>query len=113
MREVARDDGRAWVYDGTWRHRDPPEAPPGLDPAIRFTAPRERETVIEDRVQGRVVLANKDLDDLVILRSDGSPTYNPSVVVDDHEMAITNIIRGDDHLTNAARQTQIYKALGW
>ena len=89
------------------------EAPAGIEPAIRFKAPREGETVIEDRVQGRVVFANKDLDDLVILRSDGSPTYNLSVVVDDHDMDITHIIRGDDHLTNAARQTQIYKALGW
>jgi len=113
MREEARAEGRAPGYDGTWRHRDPSEAPPGIEPAIRFKAPREGETVIEDRVQGRVVFANKDLDDLVILRSDGSPTYNLSVVVDDHDMAITNVIRGDDHLTNAARQTQIYKALGW
>ena len=94
-------------------HRDPSEAPAGIEPAIRFKAPREGETVIEDRVQGRVVFANKDLDDLVILRSDGTPTYNLSVVVDDHDMGITHVIRGDDHLTNAARQTQIYKALGW
>ena len=89
------------------------EAPTGIEPAIRFKAPREGETVIEDRVQGRVVFANKELDDLVILRSDGTPTYNLSVVVDDHDMDITHVIRGDDHLTNAARQSQIYKALGW
>jgi glutamyl-tRNA synthetase len=113
MRERARAEGRAPGYDGTWRDRDHGEAPPGIAPAIRFKAPREGETVIEDRVQGRVVFANKDLDDLVILRSDGSPTYNLSVVVDDHDMDITHIIRGDDHLTNAARQTQIFKALGW
>jgi glutamyl-tRNA synthetase len=113
MREKARAESRAPGYDGTWRHRDPSEASPGIEPAIRFKAPREGQTVIEDRVQGRVVFANKDLDDLVILRSDGSPTYNLSVVVDDHDMAITHVIRGDDHLTNAARQTQIYKALGW
>ena len=113
MRERARAEGRAPGYDGTWRHRDAAEAPPGIEPAIRFRAPREGETVIEDRVQGRVVFANKDLDDLVILRSDGTPTYNLSVVVDDHDMAITHVIRGDDHLTNAARQTQIFKALGW
>jgi glutamyl-tRNA synthetase len=113
MRERARAEGRAPGYDGTWRHRDPSEAPSGIVPAIRFKAPREGETVIEDRVQGRVVFANKELDDLVILRSDGSPTYNLSVVVDDHDMGITHIIRGDDHLTNAARQSQIYKALGW
>jgi glutamyl-tRNA synthetase len=113
MRERARAEGRAPGYDGTWRHRDPSEAPTGIEPAIRFKAPREGETVIEDRVQGRVVFANKDLDDLVILRSDGTPTYNLSVVVDDHDMGITHVIRGDDHLTNAARQTQIFKALGW
>jgi glutamyl-tRNA synthetase len=113
MRERARAEGRAPGYDGTWRHRDPSEAPTGIEPAIRFKAPREGETVIEDRVQGRVTFANKDLDDLVILRSDGTPTYNLSVVVDDHDMDITHVIRGDDHLTNAARQTQIFKALGW
>jgi len=113
MRERARAEGRAPGYDGTWRDRDATEAPAGVAPAIRFKAPREGETVIEDRVQGRVVFANKDLDDLVVLRSDGSPTYNLSVVVDDHDMGITHVIRGDDHLTNAARQTQIYKALGW
>lgn len=113
MRERARSEGRAPGYDGTWRDRDHKEAPPGVRPAIRFRAPREGETVIEDRVQGRVVFANKDLDDLVILRSDGTPTYNLSVVVDDHDMGITHVIRGDDHLTNAARQTQIYKAMGW
>jgi len=113
MRERARTEGRSPGYDGTWRHRDPGEAPAGIEPAIRFKAPRDGETVIEDRVQGRVVVANKDLDDLVILRSDGTPTYNLSVVVDDHDMGITHAIRGDDHLTNAARQTQIFKALGW
>jgi glutamyl-tRNA synthetase len=113
MREKARAEGRAPGYDGTWRHRDPSQAPAGIEPAIRFKAPRDGETVIEDRVQGRVVFANKDLDDLVILRSDGTPTYNLSVVVDDHDMSITHVIRGDDHLTNAARQTQIFKALGW
>ncbi len=85
----------------------------GSSPQFDFKAPRDGETVIEDRVQGRVVFANKDLDDLVILRSDGTPTYNLSVVVDDHDMGITHVIRGDDHLTNAARQTQIFKALGW
>jgi len=113
MREKARAEGRPPGYDGTWRDRDGGEAPEGVSPAIRFKAPREGETVIEDRVQGRVVFQNKDLDDLVILRSDGSPTYNLSVVADDHDMGITHVIRGDDHLTNAARQTQIVKALGW
>ncbi len=113
MRDKARAEGRAPGYDGTWRDRDHGEAPAGVAPAIRFKAPRDGETVIEDRVQGRVTFANKDLDDLVLLRSDGSPTYMLSVVVDDHDMGITNVIRGDDHLTNAARQSQILKALDW
>ncbi|MGB2931689.1 MAG: glutamate--tRNA ligase [Methyloceanibacter sp.] len=113
MREKARAEGRAPGYDGRWRDRDLAEAPAGIAPAIRFKAPNDGETVIEDQVQGRVVFANKDLDDLVILRSDGTPTYNLSVVVDDHDMGTTHVIRGDDHLTNAARQSQIYKALGW
>jgi len=113
MRDKARAEGRAPGYDGTWRDRDHGEAPAGVAPAIRFKAPREGETVIEDQVQGRVTFANKDLDDLVLLRSDGSPTYMLSVVVDDHDMGITNVIRGDDHLTNAARQSQILKALDW
>ncbi len=113
MRARAEAEKRPIRYDGTWRDRDPSEAPAGARPAIRFKAPQEGETVIEDAVQGRVVIPNKDLDDLIILRSDGNPTYNLSVVVDDHDMGVTHIIRGVDHLTNAARQTQIYKAMGW
>ncbi|MCK0197636.1 glutamate--tRNA ligase [Ancylobacter sp. 6x-1] len=113
MRETARREGRPPRYDGRWRDRDPSEAPEGAKPAIRLRAPSEGETVIEDLVQGRVVFPNKDLDDLVLLRSDGTPTYMLSVVVDDHDMGVTHIIRGDDHLTNAARQAQIYAALGW
>jgi glutamyl-tRNA synthetase len=113
MRARAEAEKRPIRYDGTWRDRDPSEAPAGLKPAIRFRAPQEGETVVEDAVQGRVVIPNKDLDDLIILRSDGNPTYNLSVVVDDHDMGVTHIIRGVDHLTNAARQTQIYKAMGW
>jgi glutamyl-tRNA synthetase len=113
MRERARAEGRAMLYDGTWRDRDPSEAPPGVKPAIRLKAPRAGETVIRDHVQGEVTVANAQLDDLIILRSDGTPTYNLSVVVDDHDMGITHVIRGDDHLNNAFRQTQIYRALGW
>jgi len=113
MRAKAEAEKRPIRYDGTWRDRDPSEAPVGVKPAIRFKAPQEGETVIEDAVQGRVVIPNKDLDDLIILRSDGNPTYNLSVVVDDHDMGVTHIIRGVDHLTNAARQTQIYRAMGW
>jgi glutamyl-tRNA synthetase len=113
MREAARREGRSKLYDGRWRDRDPSEAPPGVKPVIRLKAPLTGETVIEDQVQGRVVWQNSDLDDLVLLRSDGTPTYMLAVVVDDHDMGITHIIRGDDHLTNGARQTQIYEALGW
>ncbi|WP_421695252.1 glutamate--tRNA ligase [Aestuariivirga sp.] len=113
MRARAEAEKRPIRYDGTWRDRDSSEAPAGVKPAIRFKAPQEGETVIEDAVQGRVVIPNKDLDDLIILRSDGNPTYNLSVVVDDHDMGVTHIIRGVDHLTNAARQTQIYRAMGW
>jgi glutamyl-tRNA synthetase len=113
MREAAKREGRSKLYDGRWRDRDPSEAPPGLKPAIRLKAPLTGETVIEDQVQGRVVWRNEDLDDLVLLRSDGTPTYMLAVVVDDHDMGITHIIRGVDHLTNAARQKHIYEALGW
>ncbi|HML08868.1 MAG TPA: glutamate--tRNA ligase [Xanthobacteraceae bacterium] len=113
MREAARREGRSKLYDGRWRDRDPNEAPPGVKPAIRLKAPLTGETVIDDQVQGRVAWQNENLDDLVLLRSDGTPTYMLAVVVDDHDMAVTHIIRGDDHLTNAARQKQIYDALGW
>jgi glutamyl-tRNA synthetase len=113
MRDKARGEGRSRLYDGRWRDRDPREAPPGAKPVIRLKARLEGETAIEDQVQGRVVWRNEDLDDLILVRSDGSPVYNFAVVVDDHDMAITHVIRGDDHLTNAARQVQIYEALGW
>jgi len=113
LREAARREGRSKFYDGRWRDRDPSDAPPGVKPAIRLKAPLTGETVIDDQVQGRVVWQNENLDDLVLLRSDGTPTYMLAVVVDDHDMAVTHIIRGDDHLTNAARQKQIYDALGW
>jgi len=113
MREKAEAEKRPIRYDGTWRDRDPSTAPAGVKPVIRFKSPQEGETVIHDNAQGRVVIPNKDLDDLIILRSDGNPTYNLSVVVDDHDMGVTHIIRGVDHLTNAARQTQIYLAMGW
>ncbi|HEY8565250.1 MAG TPA: glutamate--tRNA ligase [Beijerinckiaceae bacterium] len=113
MRETARKEGKPLRYDGRWRDRDPSEAPPGVKPVIRLKAQAEGETVVDDHVQGRVVWQNKDLDDLVLLRSDGTPTYMLAVVVDDHDMGVTHVIRGDDHLTNAARQTQIYQALGW
>jgi glutamyl-tRNA synthetase len=113
MREAARREGRARLYDGRWRDRDPSQAPAGVKPVIRLKAPQSGETVIDDEVQGRVTWQNENLDDLVLLRSDGTPTYMLAVVVDDHDMGVTHIVRGDDHLTNAARQKQIYEALGW
>jgi glutamyl-tRNA synthetase len=113
MREQARAEGRKKLYDGRWRDRDPSEAAPGMKPTIRLKAPLAGETVIEDHVQGRVVWQNENLDDFVLLRSDGTPTYMLAVVVDDHDMGVTHIIRGDDHLTNAPRQKQIYDAMGW
>jgi glutamyl-tRNA synthetase len=113
MREKARTEGRTRLYDGLWRDRDASQAPPGIKPTIRLRAPLTGETVIEDQVQGRVVWQNENLDDLVLLRGDGNPTYMLAVVVDDHDMGVTHIIRGDDHLINAARQKQIYDALGW
>lgn len=113
MRQTARQEGRPMRYDGRWRDRDPSEAPPGVPPVVRLKAPQEGETIIEDKVQGKVRVANEQLDDMVLLRADGSPTYMLSVVVDDHDMGITHVIRGDDHLTNAFRQTQLYRAIGW
>jgi glutamyl-tRNA synthetase len=113
MREKARAEGRTRLYDGMWRDRDAAGAPSGIKPTIRLRAPQTGETVIEDQVQGRVVWQNENLDDLVLLRGDGTPTYMLAVVVDDHDMGVTHVIRGDDHLINAARQKQIYDALDW
>jgi len=113
MRQKARAERRSVRYDGTWRDRASSDAPAGVPAAIRLKAPKEGSTTIRDRVQGDVTVANSELDDLIILRADGTPTYNLSVVVDDHDMAITHVIRGDDHLNNAFRQTQIYNALDW
>ncbi len=113
MRAEAIAAGRPPRYDGRWRDRNPAEAPPGARPAIRLRAPQEGVTEVEDLVQGTVRVANAELDDMIILRSDGTPTYLHAVVVDDHDMAITHVIRGDDHLTNTFRQVQIYRAMGW
>jgi glutamyl-tRNA synthetase len=113
MREKARAQGRTRLYEGRCRDRDAKDIPASVNPAIRLKVPLTGETVIDDQVQGQVVWQNENLDDFVLLRSDGTPTYMLAVVVDDHDMGITHIIRGDDHLNNAARQTQIYQALGW
>lgn len=113
MRTQARAEGRTRLYDGRWRDRDPSEAPAGVDPVIRLKVPLDGETTIVDRVQGEVTVRNDQLDDMVLLRSDGTPTYMLAVVVDDHDMAVSHVIRGDDHFTNAFRQTQLFEALGW
>ncbi|MBF0306033.1 MAG: glutamate--tRNA ligase [Alphaproteobacteria bacterium] len=113
MREEQKAAGKPMRYDGRWRDRPASEAPVGVDPVVRLKAPSSGETVIQDLVQGEVRVANEQLDDMVLLRADGTPTYMLSVVVDDHDMGITHVIRGDDHLTNAFRQRQIYDAMGW
>jgi glutamyl-tRNA synthetase len=113
MRAAARAEGRSKLYDGRWRDRAPEDAPAGVPPVVRLKAPLSGETVIKDLVQGEVRVNNAQLDDMVLLRADGTPTYMLSVVVDDHDMGVTHVIRGDDHLTNAFRQTQLYRALGW
>lgn len=113
MRETQKAAGQSMRYDGRWRDRDPSEAPLDIKPVVRIKAPLEGQTLVADAVQGDVRFPNADLDDFVILRSDGSPTYMHAVVVDDHDMGVTDIIRGDDHLTNAARQQIIYDAMGW
>ena len=112
FREAARAEGRSTLFQSPWRDADPathPDAPY----VIRLKAPRDGETVIEDAVQGNVTIRNDQLDDMVCLRSDGTPTYMLAVVVDDHDMGVTHVIRGDDHLNNAARQIQVYRAMGW
>jgi glutamyl-tRNA synthetase len=113
MRAKARAEGRFPRYAGPWRDADPSDAPAGAPSVVRIKAPLAGETVIDDRVQGRVAFPNNDLDDFIILRSDGTPTYMHAVVVDDHDMGVTHIIRGDDHLTNAGRQKILYDALDW
>ena len=113
MREQASREKRPPRYDGRWRDRDPADAPAGVRPAIRLKAPRDGEVILKDLVQGEVRVKNAEMDDMIILRSDGTPTYLHAVVVDDHDMAITHVIRGDDHLTNTFRQIQIYDAMGW
>ncbi|MFO1164979.1 MAG: glutamate--tRNA ligase [Paracoccus sp. (in: a-proteobacteria)] len=112
FREKARAEGRSTLFLSPWRDADPSTWPDRAY-VIRLRAPREGQTVVHDAVQGDVTFGNEQLDDMVLLRSDGTPTYMHAVVVDDHDMGVTHIIRGDDHLTNAARQIQIYDAMGW
>ncbi|RXV66270.1 glutamate--tRNA ligase [Roseovarius sp. A46] len=113
FRETARAEGRSTLYQSPWRDADPATHPKGAPHVIRIKAPREGTTVIADVVQGDVTIRNDQLDDMVLLRSDGSPVYMLAVAVDDHDMGVTHVIRGDDHLNNAARQMLIYQAMGW
>jgi glutamyl-tRNA synthetase len=113
MREDQRAAGKPIRYDGRWRDKPATDRRPNVPPVIRIKAPQSGETVIHDKVQGQVRFPNDVLDDFILLRSDGTPTYMLSVVVDDYDMGVTHVIRGDDHLTNAARQRQIIEAMGW
>lgn len=113
MRAEQRANKQPLRYDGRWRDRDASEAPEGAPFVVRLKAPREGSVTIDDQVQGSVTVNNSELDDMVLLRSDGTPTYMLAVVVDDHDMGVTHIIRGDDHLNNAFRQLPIYRAMGW
>jgi glutamyl-tRNA synthetase len=113
LREEQKKNGLPMRYDGRWRERQPPPELAQSPFAVRLKAPIAGETVLDDLVQGQVTVANTQLDDMVLLRSDGTPTYMLSVVVDDHDMGITHVVRGDDHLTNAFRQLQLFRALGF
>jgi glutamyl-tRNA synthetase len=113
MRETQKKNGLPMRYDGRWRHKSPSEAPKGVAPVIRLKAPQEGTTTIHDQVKGDITVDNQQLDDMILLRADGSPTYMLAVVVDDHDMGITHVIRGDDHLTNSFRQIQLYQACNW
>jgi glutamyl-tRNA synthetase len=112
-RAAAQAERRPFRIDSEWRDADPATAPAGMPSVVRIKAPREGETVIDDLVQGRVTVSNAEIDDFVLLRSDGTPTYMLAVVVDDHDMGVTHVIRGDDHLNNAFRQLAIIHGMGW
>ena len=113
MRNLAKAEDKSKFYDGRWRDRDPADSPSGVKPVIRLKSPLDGETTVSDLIQGDVSVSNDEMDDMILLRADGSPTYMLAVVVDDHDMNISHVIRGDDHLTNTFRQLQIYKAFGW
>lgn len=113
MRAEQKAKGLPQRYDGRWRDRPASDAPKGVAPVIRLKAPQTGETTVHDKVMGSITVQNSQLDDMILLRADGVPTYMHAVVVDDHDMNVTHVIRGDDHLTNTFRQVQIYKAMGW
>lgn len=113
MREEALAKGQSPKYNGIWRDRDPKDAPKDVKPVIRLKTPQTGETILNDIVQGTVKVSNDQLDDMILVRSDGTPTFMLSVCVDDHDMGITHVIRGDDHLTNTFRHIQIFNAFEW
>ena len=113
MRKKARAEGKTRLYNGLWRDKHPSNAPKNIEPVIRLKVPLEGNTSFTDRIQGSITVSNETLDDMILLRADRSPTYMLAVVVDDYDMNITHVIRGDDHLTNTFRQIQIYRAMGW
>ena len=113
MRSKAKEEGKPFLYDGRWREHPLSDAPADGKFAIRLKASRSGETTLQDLVQGKVSVQNSQLDDMVLLRTDGTPTYMLSVVVDDHDMGITHVIRGDDHVSNTFRQLQIYQGMDW
>ena len=113
MREDAKILKKPFRYNRMWRDKNPNDAPKGVNPVIRIKAPTKNETVINDIIQGTIKVSNEEMDDFIIMRSDGTPTYMLSVVVDDHDMNITHIVRGHDHLTNTFRQNIIYDAMEW
>jgi glutamyl-tRNA synthetase len=111
--ELAELREKKLPYDRRWRDKDGKDAPTGVKPAVRLKSPLDRDVVVKDHIRGEVRVPAGQLEDLVILRSDGTPTYNLAVVVDDHDMGVTHVIRGEDHLTNAAKQQVMYEAMGW
>lgn len=113
MRTKQRAEGKPVRYDGRWRDRDPADVPKDAPFVVRLKAEQQGETIVHDVVQGNVKFANEQLDDMILLRSDGTPTYMLAVVVDDHDMDVTHVLRGDDHLNNTPRQLQIITAMGW
>ena len=113
MREEAKILKKPFRYNRTWRDKDAKDVPKDINPVIRIKAPIEGESIIDDIIQGSITVSNEEMDDFIIMRSDGTPTYMLSVVVDDHDMNVTHIVRGHDHLTNTFRQNIIYKSMGW
>ncbi|MAR79332.1 MAG: glutamate--tRNA ligase [Rhodospirillaceae bacterium] len=113
MKKFARENGLKKTYNGLWRDKEPTDNEKNIKPVVRFKSPQVGETIITDLVQGEVKIKNEQLDDMVLLRSDGTPTYMLSVVVDDYDMEISDVIRGDDHLNNALRQINLFHALEW